>query len=38
MVNLDNTVLGWLWGDGCQENDRRPCPRDGGLIVQDQLT
>jgi hypothetical protein len=38
MVDLDNTVLGWLWGDGCQENDRQPCPRDCGLIVQDQLT
>jgi hypothetical protein len=36
-MDLDDTVLGWLWGDGYQEDYRWPCLRDCGLIVQDQL-
>jgi hypothetical protein len=36
-MDLDNTVLGWLWGDGYQEDDRLPCLRDCGLIVHDKL-
>jgi hypothetical protein len=36
-MDLDNTVLGWLWGDGDQEDDRLPCLRDCGLIVHDKL-
>jgi hypothetical protein len=36
MMDLDNTGLRWLWGDGYQEDDRLPRLRDGGLIVHDQ--
>jgi hypothetical protein len=36
-MDLDNTVLGWLWGDGYQEDDRLPCLRDCGLLVHDKL-
>jgi hypothetical protein len=37
MMDVDNTVLGWLWGDGYQEDDRLPRLRDGGLLVHDTL-
>jgi hypothetical protein len=38
MMDVDNTALGWLWGNGSQEDDRLPCLRGGGLSVQDKLT
>jgi hypothetical protein len=35
MMDLHNTVLGWLRGDGYQEDSRLPCRRHCGLIVHD---
>jgi hypothetical protein len=36
-MDLDNTVLGCLRGNGSQEDYRLPCLRDCGLIVHDKL-
>jgi hypothetical protein len=38
MMDVDNTALGWLWGDGQQEESRLPCMRDCGLVMRDELT
>jgi hypothetical protein len=37
VMDLDKTVLGWLWGDGWQDDYRLPCLRDCGLIAHDTL-
>jgi hypothetical protein len=36
-IDLDNTVLGRLRGDGSKEDCRLPCLRERGLIVHDKL-
>ena len=36
-MDPENAILGRLRGDGRQEDRRRPCLRERGLIVHDEL-
>jgi hypothetical protein len=36
-MDPENAVLGWLRGDGSQEDRRLPCLRERGLIIYDGL-
>jgi hypothetical protein len=37
VIDMEDTILGWLWGDGRQEEPRLPCLRVRGLMVHDAL-